>query len=195
MVLWLLPPWFSLANETLRCLERKLCLIKTPLGGLLCVQHTSLYKHWIRFIPIVSIAWETSRLWWLLLLFLLHTPPLLHLLSFFSVCMTNSKEIPNCGRPKPAAPPPAFSWQDGSCLTFNHECFARQLGLRESQWGNRRNLIRWGRQRTVKPLHKDPGARPEQHRHDSFTRETTGSHSLSTSGFQSGESGRQTQKL
>lgn len=62
-------------------------------------------------------------------------PPLLHLLSFFSVCMTNSKEIPNCGRRKPAAPPPAFSWQDGSCLTFNHECFARQLGLQGDSVG------------------------------------------------------------
>lgn len=87
-------------------------------------------------------------------------PLLLHLLSFFSVCMTNSKEIPNCGRPKPAAPPPAFSWQDGSCLTFNHECLARQLGLGEIQRGNSRNLIWRARQCTVKPLHKDPGARP-----------------------------------
>lgn len=60
--------------------------------------------------------------------FLSPLPVLLHLLSFFSVCMTNSAEIPNCGCPKPATPPPAFSWQDGSCLTFNHECFARQLG-------------------------------------------------------------------
>lgn len=81
--------------------------------------------------------------------------PLLHLLSFFSVCMTNSEKIPNCGRPEPAAPPPAFSWQDGSCLTFNHECFARQLGLGEIQWGNSGNLTGWARQRTVNPLRKD----------------------------------------
>lgn len=89
------------------------------------------------------------------ILFLSPLSPLLHLLSFFSVCMTNSKEIPNCGRTQPAAPPPAFSWQDGSCLTFNRECFARQLGLGEIQWGNSWNLIWWARRRTVKPLHKD----------------------------------------
>lgn len=59
----------------------------------------------------------------------------------FSVCMTSSKEIPNCGRLKPAAPPPAFSWQKMSCLTFNGECFARQLGLGEIQWRNSGNLI------------------------------------------------------
>lgn len=76
----------------------------------------------------------------------------------FSACMTNSKEIPNCGRPKPAAPPSAFSWQKTSCLTFNGECFARQLGLGEIQRGNSGNLIGWAVQRTVKPLHKE-GAR------------------------------------
>lgn len=76
----------------------------------------------------------------------------------FSACMTNSKEIPNCGRPKPAAPPPAFSWQKKSCLTFNGECFARQLGLGEIQWGNSGNLIGWAVQRTVKSPHKE-GAR------------------------------------
>lgn len=66
--------------------------------------------------------------------------PLLHLLSFLPACMTNSTEIPDCGRPKPAAPPPAFSWQDGSCLTFNRECFARQLGLGENRRGERWKL-------------------------------------------------------
>lgn len=75
-----------------------------------------------------------SRLSWLPLFpSLAALPLLLHLLSFFSECMTNSKEIPNCGHPKPAAPPPAFSWQDGSCLTFNHECLASKLGLREPE--------------------------------------------------------------
>lgn len=39
--------------------------------------------------------------------------------------------------------------------------------------GNSRNLIRWGRQRTVKPPRKDPGVRPQQHHEDSFTRKTT----------------------
>lgn len=39
--------------------------------------------------------------------------------------------------------------------------------------GNSRNLIWWGRQRTVKPPHKNPGVRPQQHHEDSFTRKTT----------------------
>lgn len=68
-------------------------------------------------------------------------PPRSYICFHFSACMTNSKEIPNCGRPKPAAPPPAFSWQKTSCLTFNGECFARQLGLGEIQRGNSGNLI------------------------------------------------------
>lgn len=75
---------------------------------------------------------------------------LLHLLSFFPMRMTNSKEIPNSGPPKPAPPPPSFSWQDGSCLTLNHDGFARQLGLREIQKVNRGNLIWRSRQNTVK---------------------------------------------
>lgn len=91
-----------------------------------------------------------------------HSPslssPRSYICFHFSACMTNSKEIPNCGRPKPAAPPPAFSWQKKSCLTFIGECFARQLGLGEIQWGNGGNLIGWAVQRTVKPLHKE-GAR------------------------------------
>lgn len=85
-------------------------------------------------------------------------PPCSYICFHFSACMTNSKEIPNCGRPKPAAPPPAFSWQKKSCLTLNGECFARQLGLGEIQRGNSGNLIGLAMQRTVKALHKE-GAR------------------------------------
>ncbi|TNN69734.1 hypothetical protein EYF80_020098 [Liparis tanakae] len=45
---------------------------------------------------------------------------------------TTGSAAGSSGRPAP----------DGSCLTFNHTCFARQLGLRDIQWGNSRNLIR-----------------------------------------------------
>ena len=85
-------------------------------------------------------------------------PPCSYICFHFSACVTNSKEIPNCGRPKPAAPPPAFSWQKTLCLAFNGECFARLLGLGEIQWGNSGNLIGWAVPRTVKPLYKE-GAR------------------------------------
>lgn len=108
---------------------------KIPLCLLLCARRISLYKYCFRFIPTVSFCPRDVSLMIASRPSSPLFPLLLHLLSFFSVCMTNSEEIPNCGRPKPAAPPPAFSWQDGSCLTFNHECFARQLGLGEIRRG------------------------------------------------------------
>lgn len=142
-------------------LVRRVCIIKTPLGRSFCKQHILQYKYSFRFIPAVSIDCESSSPWWLPLSLSSPCSPSTPTSAFSFLCVYD-KQRRKFQTVVVLSQQPLLQLSLGRMARVSHlitEALPGSWAWGRFSGGNSRNLIGWGRQRTVNPLHKGPGAR------------------------------------